>query len=563
MGDNYIIGIGYRKRISWAILQGDTMRIDISIQDLISCSSSNIDNAKDMLLSKLDVGDIIKVLVLESLEEGILIKLSDDSIIHAHLDLNKEAKFSSGEFLDLKVNKIDGKQVILEPVKVIDNNIFTDNVQFNPKVLEGSSTQSIFSNTQFNESIKFEINDLNIDYKPNLSVNSFDNAMEFKSKTLEFITYIDQLIIDTGIRMNDFDSISNIGITNNIDATELRNMAAIDETESDNVNNNNINTNIKSYIIDSVLSNSIDKNIKPENNLENKLNNTADIKINDIYNILKENARNDINKSGLDNNNLDNINVLNVDTTNLHYETNTDYEKDSILYLFQVKEKLEDILNKFNTDFFLKGSNFEQTQELFEESLRSTKLPLEKAINHLDKGIKYSENNSNIIDINKFLDLAKSFRGVLDNAAAKINIRYYGAINNYIEFPIQFVDHQAQAKLYVMKRKRGTTIKNRNSLTAYLSLHLQNIGKLESFITLKYNNVYIDMKVENSQVVKLIKDNYKYIYDSLLEKGYRLADIKSRIQDTDINLKGNSSLNVSDFLDEEKGDRSSGLDIKI
>ncbi|NSW91080.1 MAG: hypothetical protein HPY74_10505 [Firmicutes bacterium] len=130
----------------------------------------------------------------------------------------------------------------------------------------------------------------------------------------------------------------------------------------------------------------------------------------------------------------------------------------------------------------------------------------------------------------------------------------------YIQIPIKLSDNTASGDLYIMKRKRKG---QRNALdgddvSAYLLLQLENMGYFKSLIALKQKTtVYIDIEVENKDVQAFLKENYKYIYANLLEKGYRLANIKS-------NIRESNKIRIKDGINGEIENKENlNIDIKI
>jgi hypothetical protein len=113
-------------------------------------------------------------------------------------------------------------------------------------------------------------------------------------------------------------------------------------------------------------------------------------------------------------------------------------------------------------------------------------------------------------------------------------------------------------ELYVMKRRNGRKKLDSDNFTLFLSLQTSSLGRIESFLNSSRKYVTISFRVEDEDLVKLVKDNYRVLYDSLLKKGYKLAEMKCRILEDD----STSLLDAAKKAQELLGLQAS-LDIKL
>ena len=114
------------------------------------------------------------------------------------------------------------------------------------------------------------------------------------------------------------------------------------------------------------------------------------------------------------------------------------------------------------------------------------------------------------------------------------NLRFLNEINNqntYAQIPIQMGSHKTTGELYILKRDSKRKKNNPEDATLFLSLSTQNIGQVESLISIRKKNVSIQMRVEDKQIIDFIKENYKELYLLLGEKGFKLVDVKYKLID--------------------------------
>ena len=114
------------------------------------------------------------------------------------------------------------------------------------------------------------------------------------------------------------------------------------------------------------------------------------------------------------------------------------------------------------------------------------------------------------------------------------NLRFLNEINNqntYAQIPIQMGSHKTTGELYILKRDSKRKKINPEDATLFLSLSTQNIGQVESLISIRKKNVSIQMRVEDKQIIDFIKENYKELYLLLGEKGFKLVDVKYKLID--------------------------------
>jgi hypothetical protein len=80
-----------------------------------------------------------------------------------------------------------------------------------------------------------------------------------------------------------------------------------------------------------------------------------------------------------------------------------------------------------------------------------------------------------------------------------------------------------------MKRKKGRKKIDTENFTLFLSLSTKSLGVVETFLNASHRRITISFRVEDENLVRLVKDNYRVLYDGLLEKGFKLVEMKCRV----------------------------------
>lgn len=164
-------------------------------------------------------------------------------------------------------------------------------------------------------------------------------------------------------------------------------------------------------------------------------------------------------------------------------------------------------------------------------------------------------------DIIEKLDIIKStaryagFSGA-DEITARVNnindgIKLMNQINNntaYYQIPLNISGYKTTGELYVLKREQTRKRIDPRDVTMFISLDTQNIGRIETVIDIKGKNVSMNLRAEEQQIIEFIKENYKDLYNSLVGKGYRLVDVKYRLIEDETNPV-NMERNIKKELD--------------
>ena len=108
------------------------------------------------------------------------------------------------------------------------------------------------------------------------------------------------------------------------------------------------------------------------------------------------------------------------------------------------------------------------------------------------------------------------------------------------------LDKEKTGELYILKREKDRRRINPENATILISLDTDNIGQVDSLVSLDKKNISVSMMLSDKRVADFIKKNQKDLYKSLIVKEYRLVDFKCRIKDKEVDI-----ININEIADEE------------
>lgn len=421
---------------------------------------------------------------------------------------------------NLPINK-DNLQDIIKSTKIFKDNpiekaLFLIENNIKPTINIGEQIDSYISKTtlidkQIDEifsNIKFSNNDkiINEIFKnssfENIAKSNINTLAEFKESLL-----------------------SHIFKNNNV--TEFKGLENIIKNTSNltNINDKNINTNIKNNTITYELL----KNITDFTFNEELLINSEKINIfKDLANITDKNNNDTI----LPKTNLENLNgLIDKNTLNLIQK--------QIFNIIQsdhkINTKFKDLVNNFENfqkklKFFeFKDSSNEELNRFFED-LSIISKNLKDNINN------FSESNSDTIINN------------LDNLNKNIDFMSNLKNNMFLQIPININNFSTTAELIIFSNKKNKNNNSKNnSGSALISLNLLYLGKLEVFINKINNDISCQFRLEKDVTKNLVKENIDLLNDYLKDKNFNLKDVTFKDLDESFSLinitkKRNTSL---------------------
>ena len=119
------------------------------------------------------------------------------------------------------------------------------------------------------------------------------------------------------------------------------------------------------------------------------------------------------------------------------------------------------------------------------------------------------------------------------------NIRFFNEINtysSYYQIPLHLQNSNTTGELYILKRDSRKKKINPENVTMLISLDTENMGQVDSLVSLNKKSVSVSMRVESQELFGFLKESYKELYNRLSEKGYKLVDFKYRLMEERTNI---------------------------
>ena len=130
--------------------------------------------------------------------------------------------------------------------------------------------------------------------------------------------------------------------------------------------------------------------------------------------------------------------------------------------------------------------------------------------------------------------------------------------NIYVQIPLNLSGFNTTGDLYIIKKDKSKKRIDPQNAVMLISLDTQNLGRVETLIDVKGKNVGINLRAEEQKVIEFIRDNYRHLYSSLMDKGYRLVDIKYRLL-----TERTNPANVERSVEKELKEGKISVDLKI
>ncbi|AEY66017.1 hypothetical protein [Clostridium sp. BNL1100] len=119
------------------------------------------------------------------------------------------------------------------------------------------------------------------------------------------------------------------------------------------------------------------------------------------------------------------------------------------------------------------------------------------------------------------------------------NVNFINQLNNYssyVQLPLSIFNQNTTGELYMLKKGSKAKKLDPSNITVLLSLETNNIGRIDTLLSIKEKDVSTNFRLEDSGVFNILKDSHKMLYNSLLEKGYRLVDFTYKLLEDPISI---------------------------
>jgi len=135
-------------------------------------------------------------------------------------------------------------------------------------------------------------------------------------------------------------------------------------------------------------------------------------------------------------------------------------------------------------------------------------------------------------------------QGIREAAATIVNnldsnVNFINQLNNfssYVQLPLSIFNKNTTGELYMLKRGPRSKKLDPSNMTVLISLDSNNIGRIDTLLSIDKRNISTNFRVENSDIFPILKEHHKELYNSLIEKGFRLVDFTYRLMEEPLNI---------------------------
>lgn len=513
-------------------------------------SGSNTKKSTSEILSKLKTGDVLKAKIIETSTERVVLKLADGTKLTAATLSTIDANL--GDYIDFNVKSTENNKLILETAK--DNVAGSKNLELEIKnILLKEGIQATDKNIEIAKELRYQefpINKETIKNFLDILSNHKDvdipktaflmsNTLETESQNINSLNQILEEKYKIGEKIGEI--IEQIVQSN--DENLFEKILSQSSTHLNNINKENI-LNEKEIIT----------HITNEFNLMNLEDEDANITNakNQLLNFIKENS-----------------DILGKKDTNIQ-----NFIKENMPQLLKNNQNITEeviikiINNSKNNSKLYDNKNLTEKAELIKESLKesfvrinsSTKgesIDVKKQYEDIGEKLEVIKENIESSNIaNKDEILAKI--DILDNNLKFINQISNNNNNIYIQMPINMLNQDTTGEIYVLKKGGKNKKIDPEDSTLFLSINTKNIGQVDTLVKINKKTISVNLRVENEEFIKYMKQNYKKLYEMLGEIGYKLVDMKYRLISEDINF-----VNINKIINEEFLSNNRNFDYKI
>jgi hypothetical protein len=508
------------------------------------------------ILNRMNVGDVVRARVIEMTSNDLVLKLFDGSTFNASTLTNLNIK--PGDMVDFLIKEKQDSKFVMETVKADTNFTVNDETQTN------SSIQRLFSENNIENSIEniklasgIRAENLTLDknsfdaitdilktigtgkttealfmYKNGIysGINDINTLTDIINGRFKLGNEIKEILVAIKTAINEANPVIQ-SVSNSFEAnSKLNNSQTVNVL---NAEKQNIQLNLvasESEVIGSLIltdKNNVSKEIQiPQSSSKIMQENTQIIKENTQKNNLNaQSSILDMNESNF--NDFSNLNQ----TNQINRLTNT-----------ITSELVKNILNQ---------GKIETNNENIETNLQSTnkqghnvndlKNSVEKLFTSIDKEMNTDDLKPKNIYENtlKALDIIKeSVKSVLpdtyQNLLPKIEniesgMKFLSQINQYnayVQIPLSINNFNTSGEMYIFKKNNKKKNIDSENVSMLVCLDTQNMGRVDSMVNVKNKNINIQMRIEDSTLIKLIKDSVYLLHEALNEKGFKLVDLK-------------------------------------
>ena len=502
------------------------------------------------ILSRLDIGDVFRAQILDYSVNEVLLKLFDGTTLKASSMASIDAK--RGDFLDFVVKNIIEKQLFVETVKNTSAKLNDGDTDIkkqlasldlkadslNMEIGKGIGSNKLPFNKQIFDTIASMVTEFR-QLSPSKAAFLVSKNLVPDEKSIELLNHFVEGKLKIGTQLDELSQVlKDIGDDNLVDNL-LRGLISENQGNKESIKEPvNINTVVQ------IDMEAVDESLEPK--LFNALKNiTVDLEdmslqsndIDKLSNILKNTIVMDKELSLNDKNNLlehirrelaipENKALVKEDAQKLVNNIVSRYksaEKDSDEFIKTPDNEKRELLQKATDRLFVK----------IDSSTRKEELNIKNIYRDISNKLDIIKENI----INSTLPNREEIVARIENLES--NIRFQSSISNhstYVQIPLSIMNKNTTGELYLLKKDPKRRKLDPENLTMLISLNTINIGQIDSLISFNRKNISLNIRVEDKRLFDIIKEGHMELYKSLLDKGFKLVDLKYRLTDEAINI---------------------------
>ncbi len=366
---------------------------------------------------------------------------------------------------------------------------------------------------------------------------------------------------------------SDVEIINKQDSQNSNNILTGTDSKSNANTNTNANINTNANTINTTTHNTNSQHSKiNENNTNSEISTLAAKSLNSSNNEISINSSN--NEHG--------ISSANKNTVIIENNPRNIAERLFGLLKGQIQPDSDDLqlLQAFDKELskLINSDSLSKEELSAAKQLASSEVKVLAAVNILKTlSITVDENHKEINPVKLYNDMESSLQAIksalqqlphgIREAAVNMtgsfesNLSFINQLNNYssyVQLPLSIFSQNATGELYMLKRGAKTKKLDPSNMTVLLSLETNNIGRVDTLLSIDKKNIITNFRLEDTQVFPVLKEYHKQLFNSLLEKGFRLVDFTYRLKDEPINITNFEAEAKKEFIK-----NSNNIDIVI
>ncbi|HEX2925685.1 MAG TPA: hypothetical protein VHP38_05435 [Ruminiclostridium sp.] len=199
-------------------------------------------------------------------------------------------------------------------------------------------------------------------------------------------------------------------------------------------------------------------------------------------------------------------------------------------------------INQHELDNFRIDAGKQRVMEEAENTLKNLFVKIGRDSDDINPVRLYKELDGSLTTVkNAIQQLPAALREAAVNIANNLesNVNFINQLNNYssyVQLPLSIFSKNTTGELYMLKKGSKARKLDPSNLTVLISLDSNHIGRIDTLLSINKKDVSTNFRLEDSKVFKVLKDNHKMLYNSLLEKGYRLVDFTYKLLEEPLSI---------------------------